>query len=183
MRKVGESGFTLIELLVTLAIVVVLVALAAPSFQQLLASTSMTSQANEFLAALNYTRSEAVKRNTQVAMCKSSTGTACVTAGGWQQGWIIFMDPTNSGSLQVVDNATDILRVHAALSGGSTLVGQIGVADYVAYLPNGQSSQSGRWDLCSVAAVVAGRDVTLSAGSGRASVAKDGPPAAHCNGE
>lgn len=183
MRDVGECGFTLIELLVTLAVAVVLVALAAPSFQQLVVSTSMTSQANEFLAALNYTRSEAVKRNTRVAMCKSSTGTACVTAGGWQQGWIIFMDPANSGSVQVVDNASDVLRVHAALSGDSTLVGQTGVADYVAYRPNGQSSQSGRWDLCSAVATLAGRDITLSAGSGRASVTKDGPPAAHCNGE
>lgn len=175
-------GFTLIELLVTMAIAVILLALAAPSFQQLMASTSMTSQANEFLAALNFARSEAVKRNTQVAICKSNTGTACVTSGDWQQGWIIFVDPTASGTVGTVDNVSDILRVHAALGGGSTLVGQTSVAAYVAFRPNGQPSQSGRWDLCSAVAAVAGRDITLNAGSGRPSVVRDGPPAAHCNG-
>lgn len=183
MKKNSFRGFTLIELLVTVAIAVVLMMLAAPSFRQLMASTSLTSQASEFMAALNFARSEAVKRNTRVTLCKSSSGEGCVTSGGWQQGWIIFVDAAADGAVGEVTGADAILRVHGPLSGGNTLVGQTSIADYVAYQSNGQSSQSGRWDLCSAVAAAAGRDIVLSPGTGRPSVANDGPPAAHCGGE
>lgn len=176
MRKVGESGFTLIELLVTLAIAVILMALAAPSFRQLMTSTSLTSQTNEFMAALNFTRSEAVKRNVRVTLCKSAAGTACTTGGGWHQGWIIFVDAAADGAIGTVNTDDVILRVHGPLSGGNTLVGQVGIADYIAYLPNGQSAQSGRWDLCGSDLTVAGRDITLGAGSGYPAVVRDELP-------
>jgi len=176
MRYYRQCGFTLIELMVTLAVAVILMSLAAPSFRAIMTSTSLTSQANEFLAALNLTRSESVKRNVRVTMCKSNSGTACVTSGGWQQGWIIFVDSAAVGVEGVVNGGDEILRVRGPLSGGNTLVGQVGVANYVAYLPNGIAAQSGRWDLCGADHTVAGRDITLSSGSGYPAVIKDELP-------
>ena len=169
-------GFSLVELLVGLSIVVILAAIAAPSFQQLISSTRMTSQSNEFLTALNFTRSEAVKRNTRVTMCKSSDGATCSTTGNWQQGWIIFVDPAGSGTIGVVDYGETVLRVHPALSGGSTLVGSTPVASSVSYIASGQTTQSGHWDLCGPVTSMTGRDMDVSAGSGRASAVKDEPP-------
>jgi len=181
MNNNDHRGFTLIELLITLAVVAILMSLAAPSFRALVTSTSLTSQANEFLAALNFTRSEAVKRNERVTMCKSSSGTGCVTTGGWQQGWIIFKDGTD-GVVGVVDGLDAIVRVRGLLSGGNnTLVGQDTVANLISYLPNGMAAQSGRWDLCGSDQTLTGRDITLSSGSGYPVVTKDESPVV-CDG-
>src|SRR4029453_2229612 len=84
-------GFTLVELMFTLAVGSVLMAIAVPSFNQLMASSQLTTQANSFVAALNLARSEAIKRNTSVTLCRvtSATATACATASGQWQNWIV----------------------------------------------------------------------------------------------
>lgn len=156
--------------MVTIALLGILLAIAVPSYQRFVVDTRMTAQANEFLTMLHFTRSEAVKRNTRVTMCKSSNGTSCTDEGGWQQGWIVFVDAPVFG---VVNDTDTILRVHGALEGGSTLLGNGGVADYVSYNPNGQSSlangamQGGTVQLCSGVTGIAGRDVVITLGPGR----------------
>lgn len=176
MKRSKCHGFTLIELLVTLAIAVILMGLAAPSFRQLMNSTSLTSQANEFLAALNFTRSESVKRNTRVTLCKSSSGAACATSGGWQQGWIVFVDSATDGAAGTLNTADVVLRVHAPLNGGTTLIGTSAVSNFVTYQSNGLAMQSGRWDLCASDSSFTGRDITLTTVSGSPSVVKDASP-------
>lgn len=180
-KRRRHSGFTLIELLVTVAISVVLVSLAAPSFRSLVTSSTMTSEANEFLAALNFTRSEAIKRNLRVTLCKSSSGTACTTSGGWQQGWIIFVNSTPNSAAGTINLGDQILRVRGAFSSSSTLIGQTAVASFISYLPNGIAAESGRWDLCSPDSAVMGRDIALATGSGYPSVSKDDAPVS-CDG-
>jgi type IV fimbrial biogenesis protein FimT len=165
-------GFTLIELMVSIAVLVVLISIAAPSYRRLVIDTRMATQANELLTSLQFTRSEAVKRNGTVTMCKSSDGAACATSGTWAQGWIVFVDDGVAGT---VDGGDTVLRVHAALTDGSTLAGSGGVADFVSYLPNGLSAQTGQFDLCSADTSYAGRDIVLSLGSGAASSTVDEP--------
>jgi len=84
-------GFTLIELLITIAIGSILLALAVPSFNSLIVSSRLTTQANDFVAAVNFARSEAIKRNSSVSLCRTGAvgGTTCAAAAGAWRFWIV----------------------------------------------------------------------------------------------
>jgi len=87
------AGFTLIEMMVAIAVAVILMTLAVPSFQQSRLTTQLRASTNDLVADVNLARGEALKRNQPVTMCVSSDGAACST-GGWQQGWIVVSGGT-----------------------------------------------------------------------------------------
>ena len=78
-KQTRRGGFTLIELIMTIVIVAVLAALAGPSFREYLASQRIKSASYDLMAALSFTRSEALKRNATVDICASGSD----WAGGW----------------------------------------------------------------------------------------------------
>ena len=104
------AGFTLIELMVTLTVIVVLGMVAVPSFNQAFLGNRLTGYANSFAASANYARSEAIKRNATVTLCRSVDGSACASSGGWQQGWIVTA-------------GTTVLQKQGALASGYHLTG------------------------------------------------------------
>lgn len=85
------TGFTIIELLIAIAIASILLAIAVPSFNQMIVSGRLTTQTNELVGALSLARSEAIKRNADVTLCRTTgaNGTTCVTAAGNWQDWIV----------------------------------------------------------------------------------------------
>lgn len=87
------QGFTLIELLVTIAVLAILIAVAVPSFTALINANRLASQANEIVATLQSARSEAVRLNTSVVVCRSTDGASCAAAGTWGR-WIIRVNAT-----------------------------------------------------------------------------------------
>ena len=174
-----QSGFTLIELMVTLAVAGILMSIAIPNYQTFILNSRITAQANEFMAAVGLTRSEAIKRATKISICKSANTTValptCTTSGNWAQGWIIFTD----GGTQGIKDGTDaIIQVRGPLAGTNTFIGNTNVVNYIAYGASGFGTQMGTVSLCppSPAAVV-GRDIVISS-TGRARVQK--PPAIAC---
>lgn len=86
----GDRGFTLIELLVTMAVAVVLVTIAVPSFRNITLSNRLTTAANDIVGAVYSARTEAVKLNAATQLCSNSTsnntsdtlGTACASQTG-----------------------------------------------------------------------------------------------------
>lgn len=108
-----QCGFTLIELMTVMTIVIVLAVLAAPSFNDAILSNKLTSFANSFIASSQLARSEAIKRNATVTVCRSANGTSCATSGTWQQGWIVFQDANANGS---IDGSETLIQYQGALS-------------------------------------------------------------------
>jgi type IV fimbrial biogenesis protein FimT len=137
-------GFTLTELMVAVSVAAVLLGLGVPAFRQTLISNRLTASANEFMAALNYARSEAIRRGVPVALCKSSSGTNCDTGGNWgnkwEIGWMAFVDANKNDKW---DSGEDILRTWPALPEGYTLrPDDNNFSDYLYYYPQGAAKIS-----------------------------------------
>jgi type IV fimbrial biogenesis protein FimT len=94
------KGFTVVELAVTIAVMSILLALAIPSFQSVLNSNRLTSNANEMVSTLQSARMESVRRNVNVVICRNDdpdAGLACNTGGGAWLGWMSFVDDGAGG--------------------------------------------------------------------------------------
>ena len=80
MREQG--GFTLIELAVTLVIAAILAAIAMPAMSTMLVGNRIRTSSTDLMSALLLARSEAIKRNGQVAVQP-------VVTGDWSKGWVV----------------------------------------------------------------------------------------------
>jgi type IV fimbrial biogenesis protein FimT len=140
-----QRGFTILELMVTLAIAAVLFSMAAPSFSQLTIRNRLVTYANDFIATVNYARSEAIRRGSPVSICASSDGVNC--AGSWNDGWIVFAN-TDSDIPAAVDVGEPLLRVHEGLGDNYTLTGDAVFATDVTYDMNGAANATGVLAVC-----------------------------------
>ncbi|MCK5360406.1 MAG: GspH/FimT family pseudopilin [Gammaproteobacteria bacterium] len=99
-----QYAFTLTELLVTLSITSILLGSSAPLFTGIIMNNRVVTISNDLLTALQVARSEAVKRNQDVTLCKSADSLSC--GGNWSDGWIIFSDKDHDRRLDPVDGDT-----------------------------------------------------------------------------
>jgi type IV fimbrial biogenesis protein FimT len=112
-------GFTLIELLVTLTVAAVLLTLGVPAFQALFNREQVSAVTNDFLTAINNTRSEAAKGGAVTTICMSNDNATCTGNTGWASGWVIWSDRNGNGAL----DAGELLRVHGAITAGKATIG------------------------------------------------------------
>ncbi len=114
-RMARARGVTLIELVVVVAIAGILAAMAMPTLGSLVRDQRIKTAAGDVHASIIYARSEAIKRNQNVAMCaRNADGNGCGNITNWGVGWIVFVDADGNGFPGAV---ADILKKQDAFTG------------------------------------------------------------------
>lgn len=132
------AGYTLIELMIVLVIAAILLAIGVPSYRTQSLNGRMTAATSDLLGTLAYARAESTGRSDFVTVCtRNADATGCVTTGGWEQGWLTFVDADADGT---VDGGDEILRIHDPLQDGTTARGTAQILNRVTFRPNGLTS-------------------------------------------
>jgi type IV fimbrial biogenesis protein FimT len=161
--KTRQNGFTLIELMITIVIVAVLLSLAGPSFVETIRTNRIQTNTDTLYTSLITARSEALKRNQHVAMCRSSDGATCASSGGWEQGWLMYADEDADNTLDAGLDPEPIINVYGELLHGYTLRTGSNFTNRVVYRQDGSSSQIDTFVLCdSEANLATAREIVVS---------------------
>lgn len=169
-----QDGFTLVELMVVLSVAAILTTVGIPSFLSTLRDNGVSTHSNEVLADFALARTEAIRRGQTITVCPSADGASCTSSGGWEQGWISFVDADASGTLDTSDCATPancVLRKSPTLGTGYTLrASNSTLATHLSFDGMGMATASfGQMRLCDPRGIGYGRVIDVAA-AGRAVV-------------
>lgn len=149
-------GFTLIEMMVAIAVLAILLSIGLPAFGGLIDSQRLDTSANTLIRSVQFTRSEAARRNQHVTMAPLDAH--------WHSGWLIFIDANNNGqhdSGEIIlreDKPPSTTRIHANAS----------LASYVRYNAQGESQllnggfQAGTFSFCPNRSGAEGRQLIIN---------------------
>lgn len=127
--RAAVKGFSLIELMVVLSIAAILISIGVPSFRTLIQNQRMTANVNDFFAAINLARSEALQRGVRVDMAAAGDGS------DWSNGWIVFVDQNVN---QTLDSNEKLIFTHGPLPAGMSITSNIpGTRLAIGFLPTG----------------------------------------------
>jgi type IV fimbrial biogenesis protein FimT len=107
---------------VTVAVVVIIAAVAVPGMHRLIRDNRILTTANDFVAAINRARSEAIKHKARMTMCPANDQPDKCGAAGWANGWIVFEDNNSDGKRDVGE--TIVMTRNPLLT--STLLAAVG---------------------------------------------------------
>lgn len=148
-RARGRAGFSLVELMITIAVLAIIIAISAPSFTGVFNGNRLTSRANELVASLQSARSEALRLNAPVTVCRSLDGVTCAgSAGSWDQ-WITVNRDDEVLRLDQVKPPVELTAdVHTISFRGDGVArdsaGALLDADFVACIPTTRPSDNQR---------------------------------------
>jgi type IV fimbrial biogenesis protein FimT len=138
-RHLINTGFTMMEMLIVLLVIAIVAALGGPALSKVVTGNKLRTEADRVLLSLSLARSEAIKSNTPVTLCRSADSANC--KGDWEDGWIMFSNLDGDDNLDSSDGDT-VLKVFEALPGGFTLASNTG-ADVITYRADGSYNGDG----------------------------------------
>ena len=146
MKAKKSEGLTLVELLISLSVSIIMLGIAVPGTSTFITSNRIAGQVNDLRGAIALTRSEAIRRNQHVVMCKSVDGQSCTRSGRWDNGWMVYADDNMNRKR---DKKEQILHVHDEIPEGYTIdYRAFGSRHYVAYRPTGYTRTNGTFYIC-----------------------------------
>jgi type IV fimbrial biogenesis protein FimT len=129
------SGFTLIEFIFATAIVATLCAISLPALGSLMQSGQSRAAHNTLITALNFARSSAVSRSSEIVLCPSADQNHCDDGIWWQHGWIVFQDLDRNGTR----NGDEPILNRTPPQPGMAIASSIG-RDHVTYRIDGSAT-------------------------------------------
>ena len=161
----GDAGFTLVEFIVAAVIAGILAAAVAPNMVNFIEDNQLTTRVNALAADLRFARSEAIKRQENITVCRANHSfAACDTnTGAWSLGWIIL------------DVSGEVLRAHQGLD-YAYKVGDPDLADALVYTSSGTplSLEIQSFQLCDQRGASYGKTIHVTA-SGHPRVEQTSP--------
>jgi len=90
------SGFTLVEMLMTVAVAAILLVIGIPSFRYVTNSNRIAAEINGLLGDMQFARLRSGQRGDTGHGLRIHELDGCdgVNVNTWQNGWIVFSDPT-----------------------------------------------------------------------------------------
>lgn len=185
MRK-ATAGFTLLEMMLVITIAGLLLGLGIPAMGDYFRNSRITAAANDVMAALHFTRSEAVKRRQPVTLCTSANAllannnanpAASCAVSPFLTGWIAFVDTNANG----VRNAGELILLNHGPMNAQITARASASPFRITYLMNGfaQNAALAQLVLCDARGNVpsggqlsAARGIRISV-TGRAGVTRD----------
>lgn len=155
------KGFTLIELMVTVVIMAILASIALPSFRNLIISNRLNTLSTEMVDAISFARSESIKRNRTIVLCRAATAgaTSCTSGSPWAN-WVVLSgtDVLRQGE---INSFNDSVRVSSGLTNDRVSFGGDGLAR------NGGSiiTDEEEFTICATSGPESIRNVTFGAAS------------------
>lgn len=147
IKNIPFKGFTSIELLLSLALASIFLTIAIPTFSKMLSQNQQLAQLYTLFSHHQLARSEAIKSNQPILLCKSSDGRQCTPKASWSDGWLIFSDTDNDKKISAGEQ---IIQIQQALVENLSLQYKgFGSHNYIRYFPSGRSSTNGTFTLCS----------------------------------
>ncbi len=127
-----SRGFTLFELIITLAIICITLAIAIPSFNKQIRHSRTEVATLSLLNAIEATRSTAVFKNSRTMLL--------ATNKKWHEGWVLFIDVNNDGTL---DDEETMIRSEGALKGVS-ISAKAPMDTYISFIGTGEGRKPGK---------------------------------------
>jgi type IV fimbrial biogenesis protein FimT len=146
---IKTNGITLIELLVTIAVIGVIVAIGLPQFNGMIKNNALVTNTNTYIALLNYARTEAVTRETNVVLCATTDSTAAkpnCNSNNWENGWVLFSDVGNTPNN--FDNNDVLLKRAPRATIGSSIRSNFTTVGKLTFAKTGLASSAGIISFC-----------------------------------
>ncbi len=129
-------AFTLAELVIALGLAALLAAAAVPTFHDWLGAYQLANYAKHFAESMTRARTEAVRRSHRVSLCKSPDQRQCADAGGWDGGFVMYVDINRDGH---IDAGEPVLGIEGRAPPGITITANRPLDDYVSYTSVGHA--------------------------------------------
>lgn len=161
------TGFTLVETMLVITVSGIMLGLAMPSFRDVVYNSRLTGETNRLISDINLARSEALKRNAPIVLCRTSDPNAATpscggTANIWDTGWLVFS--SGDGNL-TYDTASDqLIRVSQSAPGYLAITSNATANATLVFNPDATTSQGGntvRFALCDSRGASHGKQVEV----------------------